>query len=76
MNGAGNSNANPSGVQGVCPVGWHLPSKAEWDELIANLGGASIAGGKMKEEGTDHWFDPNTGANNESGFTALPGGVN
>ncbi|MCD4792484.1 MAG: fibrobacter succinogenes major paralogous domain-containing protein [Bacteroidales bacterium] len=68
------SNTNPSGVQGVCPDDWHLPSDAEWTELTDYLGGSSVAGGKMKETGTDHWDSPNTGATNESGFTALPGG--
>ena len=33
MNRATNSDANPSGVQGVCPQGWHLPSSAEWNQL-------------------------------------------
>ncbi len=33
MDGASSSSANPSGVQGVCPAGWHLPSDAEWTEL-------------------------------------------
>ncbi len=33
MNGASSSNANPSGVQGICPNGWHMPSDAEWTEL-------------------------------------------
>ena len=34
MNGATSSNANPSGVQGICPPGWHVPSEAEWEQLI------------------------------------------
>lgn len=34
MNGATSSNANPSGVQGICPPGWHVPSKAEWEQLL------------------------------------------
>jgi len=75
MNGAGSSTANPSGVQGVCPSGWHLPSDSEWIELTNYLGGSNIAGGKLKETGTTHWNSPNTGATNESGFTALPGGL-
>ena len=74
MSGSGSSNSNPSGVQGVCPSGWHLPSDAEWTELETYLGGTSVAGGKMKETGTTHWNSPNSGATNSSGFTALPGG--
>ena len=74
MAGSASSNANPSGVQGVCPAGWHLPSDAEWTELTDYLGGISVAGGKLKEIGTTHWQSPNTGATNETGFTALPGG--
>ena len=73
MNGAASSSSSPSGVQGVCPDGWHLPSEAEWTTLINYLG-ISVAGGKMKEAGTTHWLSPNTGATNESGFTGLPGG--
>lgn len=75
MNGAASSTTNPSGVQGVCPDGWHLPSNAEWTELTGYLGGTSDAGGKLKETGTTHWNSPNTGATNETGFTALPGGI-
>ena len=74
MAGSASSTANPSGVQGVCPTGWHLPSDAEWTELTDYLGGTSVAGGKLKETGTTHWVSPNTGATNETGFTALPGG--
>ncbi|SDD19418.1 FISUMP domain-containing protein [Williamwhitmania taraxaci] len=74
MNGAASSTVNPSGVQGVCPTGWHLPSDAEWTQLTTFLGGESVAGGKLKEIGTTHWASPNTGADNSSGFTALPGG--
>jgi len=74
MDGALSSNTNPSNVQGVCLAGWHLPSSAEWGELETYLGGASVAGGKLKETGTSHWNDPNTDATDESGFTALPGG--
>jgi uncharacterized protein (TIGR02145 family) len=62
------------GVQGICPNGWHLPTIDEWSVLSDFLGGEAIAGGKMKEPGLEHWTDPNVGATNESGFTALPGG--
>jgi len=74
MAGSASSTANPSGVQGVCPAGWHLPSDAEWTELTDYLGGTSVAGGKLKETGTAHWASPNTSATNETGFSALPGG--
>ena len=57
----------------LCPTGWHVPSDAEWTTLTNYLGGESIAGGKLKEEGLSHWHSPNTAATNETGFTALPG---
>jgi len=75
MNGATSSNSIPSKVQGVCPTGWHLPGRAEWEILTTYLGGESVAGNKLKETGTLHWTGPNTGATNEAGFTALPGGT-
>lgn len=56
----------------ICPTGWHIPSDTEWTTLITYL---SDAGGKLKEISINHWFSPNTGATNETGFTALPGGV-
>jgi uncharacterized protein (TIGR02145 family) len=59
----------------ICPAGWHVPSASEWDELLIYLGGEVLAGGPMKESGTSHWFEPNVGATNESGFTALPAGL-
>jgi uncharacterized protein (TIGR02145 family) len=59
--------------RGLAPDGWHIPSDAEWKELENCLGGSDF-GGKLKETGTSHWLSPNTGATNESGFTALPGG--
>jgi uncharacterized protein (TIGR02145 family) len=74
MSGGAASDAVPSGVQGVCPNGWHLPSSPEWYILINGLGGATEAGGKLKETGTANWYAPNVGATNESGFNALPGG--
>lgn len=60
--------------QGACPDGWHVPTDDEWTTLGNFLGGNAVAGGKMKSTGTDLWQAPNTGATNESGFTALPAG--
>ena len=56
----------------ACPTGWHLPSDAEWTALSTYLGGKSVAGGNLKT--TTGWKSPNTGATNETGFSALPGG--
>jgi uncharacterized protein (TIGR02145 family) len=62
------------GSQGICPIGWYIPSDDDLATLGDFLGGNAVAGGKMKEEGTIHWNPPNTGATNSSGFTGLPGG--
>ncbi len=58
-------------ASGICPEGWKVPSKNDFEVLINYLGGSEVAGGKMKEEGTDHWASPNNGATNESGFTGV-----
>jgi uncharacterized protein (TIGR02145 family) len=69
----------------LCPLGWHVPTDAEWSVMIGFLDPqhdpnvideqSTIAGGKMKSVGTVHWESPNAGATNESGFSALPGGA-
>jgi len=58
----------------ICPVGWHIPSSAEWSTLTTYSGGENAAGIKLKESGNTHWESASTGATNESGFTAIPGG--
>ena len=89
MAGATSSNDNPSGVQGVCPPGWHLPSETEWQQLETHLGMLTVElekediwergvdeGKKLKEpEAGGHWTpDPIHEGTNASGFTALPAG--
>ncbi|MDF1575734.1 MAG: FISUMP domain-containing protein [Bacteroidales bacterium] len=85
MNGFPGSQTLPSGIQGVCPDGWHLPSDAEWKVLESFLGMSpedadrydwrgSDEGGQLKEIGFSKWEMPNAGASNSSGFTAVPGG--
>lgn len=59
----------------IAPEGWHIPTDDEWTILTTYLGGENVAGAKLKETDTTHWRSPNTGATNESGFTALPGGA-
>ncbi len=59
--------------RGLCPSGWHIPSDKEWTELENYLGGRDAAGGKLKAV-SSMWNNPNTGASNSSGFSALPGG--
>ena len=56
----------------LCPGGWHVPTDAEWVELINFLGGEQSAGGKLKS--VDYWLTPNSGGTDEVGFKAVPGG--
>lgn len=66
----------------VCPMGWHVPTDAEWSVLINYLdpdadGGDNtfnVAGGKLKSTGLEYWFAPNLDATNEEGFSGLPAG--
>ncbi|MBX2977966.1 MAG: hypothetical protein KF905_01615 [Flavobacteriales bacterium] len=72
--------------RGVCPLGWHVPTDAEWQQLESALGVPANelnspgvrgeiqnVGGMMKT--TSAWNAPNAGATNESGFSGLPAGA-
>lgn len=61
--------ANPT-----TPWGFGIPTSTDFTTLQTNLGGSAVAGGKMKKEGLNYWLTPNTGADNSSGFSALPSG--
>lgn len=63
-----------NGNHALCPEGWRVPTDEDFTTLTNYLGGTVTAGGKLKETGFAHWQSPNTGATNEYGFTALPGG--
>lgn len=87
MNGEPSSMANPSGVQGICPNGWHVPSDAEWSELTDYVRSQSgyLCGGKMNQiakalASTNNWTTSNNSCrvgnnpsgNNATGFSAVP----
>ncbi len=60
----------PEKVRGVCPEGWHLPSKDEWETLITTVGGSGTAGERLKSR--SGWND--RGGKDDYGFAALPAG--
>ena len=89
MHGASSSSAVPSGVQGICPTGWHVPSDAEWVELLAYVGSQSdyVCGSDTSYiskalADTMGWNDATAdctvgndpSANNTTGFSVLPAG--
>jgi len=60
--------------RGLAPKGTLIPDQYDRMELIYYFGGSTLAGGPMKTTGTSRWASPNTGATNQEGFAALPGG--
>jgi uncharacterized protein (TIGR02145 family) len=85
MNGIDGSDMVPSGIQGVCPDGWHMPADAEWEKLEIFLGMSQETaesydwrgtdeGVQLKETGFSNWEGALKGGSNSSGFTAIPGG--
>lgn len=61
-------------AQGACPAGWHLPAREEYVELENFLGGAAVAGDKMKDTTPDMWTNLSASSTNSSGFSARPAG--
>ena len=91
MRGAESSDANPSGVQGICPKGWHVPSDAEWTQLtdymktrpeyMSSGNSNYIAKALAATWGWESSSDPDdvgfepSTTNNATGFSALPAGI-
>ncbi len=83
MDNGASSSANPSGVQGICPNGWHLPSDAEWNEMELVMGMSASAANETSCRGThginlksiSGWNNSGNGTNT-TGFNALPSGSN
>ncbi|MCG6987007.1 MAG: fibrobacter succinogenes major paralogous domain-containing protein [Gemmatimonadetes bacterium] len=70
--GIGSSAGREPGIQGLCPIGWRLPSEADWEDLVNAMGGASVAGRAAKAPG--HWGTPLSQRASATGFNALPAG--
>ena len=70
----------PAKVQGICPEGWHLPSKSEWEALLTAVGGQSNAGEILKSQmgwftSTDEGRFAKGNGTDDFGFAALPAGL-
>lgn len=85
MNGAVSSVAAPSGVRGICPEGWHVPSDREWMILEGTADSESPVGSgiwlALHYRGHDvgnnlksktGWLENN--GTDKFGFKALPAG--
>jgi uncharacterized protein (TIGR02145 family) len=59
----------------LCPSGWHIPAREEWQKLREFLGDTTSGGGHLKDTGTLHWLTPNKDADNSSGFAARGAGI-
>ena len=70
--GYGKTCSLPASVQGICPKGWHLPNKLEWNTLISAVGGKKTAGSALKSQ--TGWFGGGNGTDS-LGFSALPAGL-
>jgi uncharacterized protein (TIGR02145 family) len=68
-------NAYAVQTQKLCPSGWHIPSKIEWDTLFNYLGGIKVAGSKLKAVSSLYQAGENTDATNSSKFSGLAGGM-
>ena len=90
MGASSSSSANPSGVQGICPDGWHVPSNAEFHQLKYFVSSRSqyvcgddntyIAKALASVEGWNSSSEQcavgnNSSTNNMTGFSALPAGI-
>jgi len=69
--GSGKECTLPDTVQGICPPGWHLPEKKEWDTLLTKVGGEATALKVLKSQ--TGWFRQGNGSD-DVGFSALPAG--
>ncbi|MEN9307088.1 MAG: hypothetical protein RL173_1020 [Fibrobacterota bacterium] len=75
MANAGSSTRMPSGVRGICPIGWHVPSDTEWTVLSTYIGGESSAGTKLKSASGWNAYNGKSGNGTDLyGFRALPAG--
>jgi len=61
--------------QGICPIGWHIPSDDDWDALMTAVGDSSIAGTKLKSSSLWNSDSRVPDGTDEYGFSALPGGI-